>query len=90
MPQRERDVSVDTLKVELGARSYPILIGAGLLGSPQIFEQHLQAQELLIVSNTSVAPLYLPTLTSSLGSAAWSRSSSRTERSTRLSPTHQG
>jgi 3-dehydroquinate synthase len=67
MPQRERDVSVDTLKVELGARSYPILIGAGLLGSPQIFEQHLQARELLIVSNTSVAPLYLPTLTSSLG-----------------------
>ena len=67
MPQRERDVSVDTLKVELGARSYPILIGAGLLGSPQIFEQHLQARELLIVSNTSVAPLYLPTLTPSLG-----------------------
>ncbi|MGN6452934.1 MAG: 3-dehydroquinate synthase [Steroidobacteraceae bacterium] len=58
---------MDTLKVELGARSYPILIGAGLLGSPQIFEQHLQARELLIVSNTSVAPLYLPTLTPSLG-----------------------
>jgi len=67
MPQRERDVSVDTLKVELGARSYPILIGAGLLGSAQIFVQHLPARELLIVSNTSVAPLYLPTLTSSLG-----------------------
>jgi 3-dehydroquinate synthase len=58
---------VDTLKVDLGNRSYPILIGSGLLGRPQLFEQHLQAREVLIVSNTTVAPLYLPTLTSSLG-----------------------
>jgi 3-dehydroquinate synthase len=58
---------VDTLKVELGTRSYPILIGKGLLGRPQLFEQHLHAREVLIVSNTTVAPLYLPTLTSSLG-----------------------
>jgi len=58
---------VDSLKVELGIRSYPILIADGLLGRPEIFEQHLRARELLIVSNTTVAPLYLPTLAASLG-----------------------
>jgi 3-dehydroquinate synthase len=58
---------VDTLNVELGTRSYPILIAGGLLGRPELFEQHLRARELLIVSNTTVAPLYLPQLTASLG-----------------------
>ena len=58
---------MDTLNVELGTRSYPILIAGGLLGRPEIFEQHLRARELLIVSNTTVAPLYLPKLTASLG-----------------------
>ena len=60
-------MTVDTLNVELGTRSYPILIAGGLLGRAEIFEQHLRARELLIVSNTTVAPLYLPTLTASLG-----------------------
>ena len=58
---------MDTLNVELGARSYPILIAGGLLGRPSVFEQHLRARELLIVSDTTVAPLYLPQLTASLG-----------------------
>jgi len=57
---------VDTLKVELGSRSYPILIGDGLLGQPEIFRQHVPARDVLIVSNTTVAPLYLETLAASL------------------------
>jgi 3-dehydroquinate synthase len=61
------DVIVDTLNVELGTRSYPILIAGGLLHRPEVFQRHLQARELLIVSNTTVAPLYLPALTASLG-----------------------
>jgi len=58
---------VDTLNVNLGTRSYPILIAGGLLSRPEVFQEHLSARELLIVSNTTVAPLYLATLTSSLG-----------------------
>jgi 3-dehydroquinate synthase len=58
---------VDTLNVELGTRSYPILIDAGLLGRPDVFRHYLPARDLLIVSNTTVAPLYLPKLTESLG-----------------------
>ena len=58
---------MDTLNVELGTRSYPILIDAGLIGRPDVFRQHLPAHDVLVVSNTTVAPLYLPALTASLG-----------------------
>jgi len=58
---------VELLNVELGTRSYPILIDAGLLGRPDLFRQHLPAQDVLVVSNTTVAPLYLPALRASLG-----------------------
>jgi len=58
---------VDILNVDLGTRSYPILIAGGLLARPEVFREHLRARELLIVSNTTVAPLYLATVTSSLG-----------------------
>ncbi|TLY95183.1 MAG: iron-containing alcohol dehydrogenase, partial [Gammaproteobacteria bacterium] len=57
---------MDTLNVELGTRSYPILIDAGLLGRPDVFRQHLPAHDVLVVSDTTVAPLYLPALTASL------------------------
>jgi 3-dehydroquinate synthase len=57
---------METLRVELGSRSYPILIGEGLLGERAVFEQHLRARDLLVVSNTVVAPLYLDGLEASL------------------------
>ena len=58
---------MDTLNVQLGNRSYPILIDAGLLGRAEPFSQHLPARDVLIVSNTTVAPLYLSPLKRSLG-----------------------
>jgi 3-dehydroquinate synthase len=57
---------METLRVELGSRSYPILIGQGLLRERAVFEQHLRAHDLLIVSNTVVAPLYHDSLERSL------------------------
>ena len=57
---------MDTLRVELGGRSYPILIGQGLLGERALFEQHLPARDVLVVSNTVVAPLYLRALEAAL------------------------
>src|SRR5690348_10792176 len=53
---------METLRVELGSRSYPIVIGRGLLGERSLFEQHVPARDLLVVSNTVVAPLYLDAL----------------------------
>jgi 3-dehydroquinate synthase len=57
---------VKTLKVELGARSYPILIGDGLLTQSELLHQHVPARDVLIVSNTTVAPLYLDALAGAL------------------------
>jgi len=58
---------VDTLNVELGNRSYPILIDSGLIGRPEVFREHLPARDVAVVSNTTVAPLYLASLTRGLG-----------------------
>lgn len=57
---------VNTLRVELGSRSYPILIGDDLLSRSDLLRQHVTARDILIVSNTTVAPLYLDTLAASL------------------------
>lgn len=58
---------MNTLKVELGDRSYPILIGEGLLRQPALVRQYVAARDILIVSNTTVAPLYLEPLAEALG-----------------------
>ena len=55
-----------TLNVELASRSYPILIDAGLLGHAESFA-HLAARDVLVVSNSTVAPLYMARLRQSLG-----------------------
>ena len=53
---------MQTLNVVLGERSYPILIGARLLRSPPQISARIPGRDLLLVSNTSVAPLYLARL----------------------------
>lgn len=46
------------VRIELGERSYPILIGEGLLAEASSFGRVGSANLALIVSNTTVAPLY--------------------------------
>ncbi|MBI3431383.1 MAG: 3-dehydroquinate synthase [Hydrogenophilales bacterium] len=53
---------MQTLHVRLGERSYPIHIGAGLLGQPDLLLPHLQQKRVAVVTNTTVAPLYLDRL----------------------------
>ncbi|MFV2003675.1 MAG: 3-dehydroquinate synthase [Gammaproteobacteria bacterium] len=48
-----------TLTVDLGERSYPIYIGNSLLGQTDLLKQHIPGNSALIVSNETVAPLYL-------------------------------
>ncbi|KUJ72417.1 3-dehydroquinate synthase [Thiomicrospira sp. WB1] len=48
-----------TLGVELAERSYPIVIGQGLLGQVEQVRPYVQGTQVLIVTNTTVAPLYL-------------------------------
>lgn len=58
----QQQASVQTLRVELGERSYPIAIGATLLASSDVLRQHIKGQRVAIVTNTVVAPLYLAAL----------------------------
>lgn len=48
-----------TLQVSLAQRSYPIYIGTGLLSQSELLTQHIKGKEVLIVTNTTIAPLYL-------------------------------
>ena len=50
---------MNTLTVELGERSYPIFIGQGLLDKPELLTQHVQGRQVMVVSNDTIAPLYL-------------------------------
>lgn len=47
------------LMVELGQRSYPIHIGQGLLGHRDLIEPTLSGTDVLVVTNETIAPLYL-------------------------------
>ena len=55
-----------TITVELGDRSYPIVIGRGLLDGGYDLSKHLAGGDCLIVSNETVAPLYLDKLVANL------------------------
>ncbi len=55
-----------TLEVDLGERAYPIQIGTGLLGDADLIGPHLHGASALVVSNSTVAPLYLDALEQSL------------------------
>ena len=46
-------------EVKLGARSYPIYIGEDILIKPELLKQHIHGDAVFIVSNDTVAPLYL-------------------------------
>ena len=59
-----------TLSVELGERSYPIIIGTGLLGGGFGLNDYLAGPDCLVVSNDVVAPLYLDRLKANLGGRA--------------------
>ena len=56
-----------TLEVDLGERSYPIVIGSGLLGGGFDLSGYLTGKDCLVVSNETVAPLYFAALKQGLG-----------------------
>jgi 3-dehydroquinate synthase len=57
---------MQTLTVALGDRSYPIHIGAGLLTQAELITARLPQQKAAIVTNATVAPLYLASLSHAL------------------------
>ena len=47
------------LNVELGDKSYPIYIGRDLLSDKTHFEKHISGQQVMVVTNSTIEPLYL-------------------------------
>lgn len=60
---------MQTLDVSLGDRSYPIHIGCDLLTRTDLILPHLKRKQVAIVTNTTVAPLYLERITQPLRDA---------------------
>jgi len=57
-----------TLHVALDERSYPIYIGRDLLAQPELLTQHIKGKEVFVVTNETVAPLYLQSVLDALQS----------------------
>ena len=57
---------MEKIVVKLAERSYPITIGKHLISSSQYFLDHIQSKQVFIITNETVAPLYLSSLKESL------------------------
>ena len=57
---------IKTLTVALANRSYPIHIGRNLISDASLILPHLKRKHVAIVTNTTVAPLYLEQLSQTL------------------------
>jgi len=51
--------AMQIVDVDLGDRSYPIYIGTGLLDQGELLRQHIPGSTALIVTNETIAPIYL-------------------------------
>lgn len=58
------------VQVELGIRSYPIFIGQNLLQQNAYLSDYLSGKKALIVTNDTIAPLYLTTAQQAMASCA--------------------
>jgi 3-dehydroquinate synthase len=56
-----------TLTVDLGERTYPIFIGTDLVGDAELYRPYVHGRQVMIVSNETVAPLYLDKVQEALG-----------------------
>ncbi len=61
---------MQTLHVDLGERSYPIHIGEQLIDRGELLSRHIRGKQVAIVTNDTVAPLYLERLSRSLAGYA--------------------
>ena len=52
-------LAMETVEVDLGDRTYPIYIGRGLLDQGELLRRHVPGKRALIVTNTTVGPIYL-------------------------------
>ena len=58
---------MNSLTVELEDRSYPILIGNGFFGRPNLLDPYIRGRDVLVVTNDVVGPVYQEPLRPLLG-----------------------
>ncbi len=66
MSSDHTDDTRQLVEVDLGVRSYPIHIGTGLLRDAGLLRPHIRGRQVCVVSNDTVAPLYLDTVCQAL------------------------
>ena len=59
-----------TVEIDLGERRYPIHVGAGIIGERRLFAPHVGGRHAFVVTNETVAPLYLERLRTALADAS--------------------
>jgi len=62
------NVSVASIRVELGDRAYPIHVGTGLIDDPDMYKAHVRGR-VAVVTDTTVAPFYLKRVRAALRAA---------------------
>ena len=67
-PVSSSTAAAQRVDIDLDDRSYAITIGAGLLADPATYQSVPKAATALIVTNTTVAPLYAQQLQAALAS----------------------
>ena len=66
LPDSKAPATFERLTIDLGDRSYPVLIGADLLCDPSLVESAILARDVFIVTNDRVGPLYLDRMVAAL------------------------
>jgi 3-dehydroquinate synthase len=60
-----------TIEVDLAERSYPIYIGKSLLSDKELFARHLTSNQVLVVTNETIAPKYLEKIENNLADVSY-------------------
>jgi 3-dehydroquinate synthase len=63
---------IQTIDVALGQRSYPVWLGRGLLDDNERWREALHGKHALVISNRTVAPLYMDRVAKGLHDRHWS------------------
>ncbi|CAG9467655.1 unnamed protein product [Pedinophyceae sp. YPF-701] len=58
-PGTEMQTEMRTVTVDLKDRSYPIYIGTDLIDQPELLARHIRGKSCLVITNTTLAPMYL-------------------------------
>lgn len=66
-------INTEIITVHYSGGEYPIYIGQGLLNQHNLLQRHVSSKQVLLVSNETIAPLYLQTIVEAFPSTQFQR-----------------